>query len=318
MAKFRRRPYANYISRGIRLGRRVLNAYRVARSYTQTMRRRRTEDDGAGVTSQFDRNRQYKYRRLGGRTRRRVVKRYKQFEYLADKQLATQTVVRNSTVSATVEGTGQGVWASHLYPLAGAASGAAESGCDDLWQIFSNDLGTADRGTYLHFTNAIMDVTIRNSGLTTCEVDVYHYKIKKRGVVDSFQNFTTLVNDAQSDTATIGLGAALTLGNRGATPFEFPILCSYVKIIKKTKYLIGSGQAITYQLKQRKNRRFNSEEILDFDPTLRPKFNYWATEGTIIVAKAVTGLSDFSLDVGTTRTYRYVKKQLAKVQDCVI
>jgi len=273
---------------------------------------------GSGVTTQHDRSSQYQYKPLAKYKKNKYIKRYRAFEKMLDSNLATQTVVRNGTVSASVTGTTQGYLAAHMYGLAGISSGAAETGVDDLWQIFSNDLGTVERGTKLQFTNAILDVTMRNSGSNTIECDVYQYKLKKSGQIEAFSSLSNMIFDAEGDTTGIGLGASLVMTNRGATPFEFPLLCNKVKILKKTKYLIAAGQAVTYQLKNRSTYNIMSDVVLDYTPGLITKWNFWATEGVFIIIKSITGTSDCSMDIGATRTYRYVKKELSKVRDAAV
>lgn len=296
---------APYVRTGLRLARSVYSLYR---------RNRRRVTSGNGVTTQNDRSRQYRYKPLNRRTRRKVVKRYRKFVKMLDSNLATQTVIRNSIASGTVLGTGQGYFACHLYGLAGVNT-AAETGVDDLYQIFLNDLGAADRGTYLQFTNAVLDLTLVNTGLTTTEVDVYEYSLKKNQV-EAFNNMSQMVADAEADTGPIGTGTSFTMLTRGVTPFEFPILCKKMKILKKTKYLMSPGQGVTYQMKDRRDIRFNSELVLDYTPGAgSAKFNHKDVTGVFVVTKAITGSSDHTIQIGATRSYRYVKKQLAKVQD---
>lgn len=282
------------------------------KSYTRT-RSGTKQNTGGGVTAQYDRSLQYRYRRMP-RGKRRFHRRFNtRVNYVIDKALATQTILRNSALG--------GAWADGVQQTFGVTC-YGWNGTDDSLNAGSNDMSSimasvfpANEAGKLRFLNCHVDCTFQNTGSTNTEVDVYEFWW--RGPEEQ-ANVTGAWNDAAGETPTIGVvgASALTRNTRGATPFEFPMFCRQLKIGKKTKYLVPVGQAFTYQMRERKNRVLTTNDVNEYVSFGKKGW----TKGLIFVCKSTVGDvdGDGACKIGVTRTYRYVQLQNNNYGDAVL
>lgn len=200
-----------------------------------------------------------------------------------------------------------------MYGGAGLSAIGSARGYDDVAQIFGQNNLTEDllhATGYLHFESAVLDVTVRNNAAETAEVDMYEvwcYSDNPHQVqAPSQANVETLhqaIQDAALNQTT--MSNQLTLEDRGATPFSIPAAFSQyrMEIKSKRKYLIGSGQVFTYQMRDPRNHTIQ-----------RAKFQekkLWSMKGLtkfiLIIGKAATnrnqGTGVVNLDIGHTRSY---------------
>jgi len=103
-----------------------------------------------------------------------------------------------------------------------------------------------------------------------------------------------------------GATTALGLTTRGWTPFNCPTASNSVKILSKKKFLLSDGQTCTYQIRDPKNRYFNTRTITDSGFTdAVPGY----TQFLLMVVKHVpanVGPAPFAQVVfGCTRTYTF-------------
>jgi len=201
-----------------------------------------------------------------------------------------------------------------LYGKDGAQPTSNQCGSNDLAAVINNDsyLTTTSRPL---FGSAVMDLTFTNMSTVTegggvqntgCEVDVYDivYRIKTEHaspilLFQSGDSNTVQINTSQP---------SLSLHQRGTTPFDIPDALSQagIKILKKTKFLLGVGECATYQIRDSKNRKFRSDVVNDNEDN----FIYpGATRSLLIIAKGVpTTNSQYQhmiLNIGCTRKYMY-------------
>lgn len=269
---------------------------------TGTTTKRRRYDPG--ITQQHDVARQYRYKRMPRKLRRRFKRRYKLFRNRLLKDLGTQTIIRNNNVTITALSTAQQYAVCHLYGFAGLDN-AQEMGCNDMDSIRANDPVNIPDSGKMFFQNAILDISVRNNAAVVLELDQYIILAKPKNRL--FASFQAAVNNAQGDTDVIGAGTQILMTTRGATPFEFPDLCKYFKVLSKTKFFIGAGQAITYQLKDRKDRmitgdQFNRASIAGQENAFK---DGW-TKCVMYIGKTITGSTDSAnFTVAATRSYRY-------------
>jgi len=285
------RTVAQYAARSV--GRYIAN--RVTGGGTQSASQ--TQTWGNGVTSQFDRRVQYRRKPMPKRRKRRWRKFKKRVNYVIDSALGTRSIIRNGSQTQSItDGSGNQTYLeATLYGIKGSGLH------DDVYKIFQT-FGTDDqlRGRLIRFKSAVLDITVVNKSAESqgAEVDVYEYYVRK-----SFPeaDVGTLLDGVLADAVTPVMSAMVTFNKetRGFTPFQAPAALKYIKIKKKTKYFLASGQTFTYQIRDARNRVFNGEYVNDSQP-----FRGGWTKGLLITGKAVAGgTGNVSLAMGITKTY---------------
>lgn len=343
MARRNRSRYAPYFRAGRRILKGIGNAVKtyapyMRPSFSPTVNYRSESNYHGGVTSQHDKKNVY---------RKKYMKKYKKRQWkkfvkkvnavnLRDRGLVTALYNNVFNRSATTA-SGQCFFEMHLYGFKSALAGAA-AGCNDLATLISSDMqtrygndwmipapgvnadGASTRSPFtaveaINFESGILDATITNDNDSTIELDVYHitYGNKIKGNWNSletaFSNYaSTLTDTVQTDATTLNLG--VSLANRGATPFELggAISSTGMKIVKKEKFLISAGQAITLQYRDPKNRRFNPLDFLNSNNSFR--YNNWTKSFMLIAKKVKEDSTPCTLRIGCTRSYKYTYEGL--------
>lgn len=253
------------------------------------------------VRTQYTKRSQPKWKR------RRWGKFVKKVHAATESEQGTISVVRNATL-VTTTAAGQQYQTPVLYGINGG-NFVSSSGNDDVQTVKASD----DRiltTSKVKFTAGVMDITMRNlppevgSG-ADMELDIYEVlytsETKKNNcheIIEQAQTTTTTTTPAS------GTNAALTLLQRGATPFEFPLAIKNggIRIIKKTKIFLPVGDTTTYQVRDPKTHFMSSNEFEDTTGFIKP----WVTRGIIAVFKPVVGATEeVTLASGVTRIYRY-------------
>lgn len=304
-----------------------------ARSRTTTRSRTQGNVSGIGVTTQRDSRFVYAKKRMP-RYRRNRWKRFgRKVNAVAEKELGSRTVVRNTTYSATNPTDGDHTLThTYLYPQRGTTLIA-----DDLYQLSllentTNPTAAAGEtispSTKFIFQSAVLDVTIKNasgvrgepatlinpSSELKMEVDVYEISLntstEETGVTHA--NVLSLFLDNNTYTGAIGgTGTELSITQRGVTPFDMTYSLSRwgIRIWKKTKYLIPNGDVITYQMRDPRRHVTNFRDLGARDGFNRPGW----TKCLMIVGKVVPGYTVGTdtgevaerLIIGSTRKYLY-------------
>lgn len=294
---------------------------------------RKKGTSGRGVTFEHDRQFIYKRRRMPYRRKRRWVKFNRRVHAVAEKGLGSRTVV----ISSNAVYSPPGLTASD-QPLQGVA-------CYGLYTNKStigwfNDLNliagrentgdpTAAAGqtvggtTKLFFQSGILDMTLRNvsdDGTdllpdATLEVDLYEMSIRS-GEYDAggttytqtkeyFRRGAIITNNLGGTAGT----SALDIEDRGVTPWDLPAALSRnkIKIWKKTKFFLRSGQTLTYQVRDPKRRVTTIEKLTSTADTCN--FRGW-TKHIMVIFKFVPGFVTTTTSVpkiqaGVTRKYLY-------------
>lgn len=324
--------------RSVSLRYRLRNSQRQRKARSMIMNRnRRTGSSGTGVTQQRDSKTIYVKKRMTRRRRNAWKKFTKKVHFVAEKDLGTQTAVINENITTTNNTTPiqQLMQNCALY---GVKSGSI-LGYNDLFRIatYINQADqtavkglTAYKSTKVLFQSGILDLTIRNSSgvYTTYPASVYTsearlevdvYEVSQRSLGD---DGTTFYNDIlaefdQGPADTDVVGGTLPIDNeiaiyrRGCTPWDLPYVLSRfgIKIWRKTKYTIGSGDQITYQIRDPRRHVMNMDQMLNADGHNRPGL----TRHLIILAKlspgldvgAASGKYFMSMSVGCTRKYSF-------------
>lgn len=312
----RRSGAARVIQRGFRQGRRI---------------RRPVNVGGRGVTSEHDR--QFIYRKKSMPFYKKV--RWRRFKRkvnaVAEKELGSRTIVfnkkalifSNATISKQIA---QGI---ALYPYKSTLDYL-----NDLQNISVSENLNADptaaagitvqESTKFIFQSGVLDLTLRNTsdfnnealnGEATLEVDIYEMSAKRmlRDGAIAQNSLETFLGNAAGDMEQIGAaGVNLQIDDRGITPFDvtYGLSRGKIKIWKKTKMFIRSGQTATYQYRDPKRHVWSLEYMnAGLGPNM-PNATHWI----FVVAKVVPGITVGNtegaqtrerLHIGVTRKYLY-------------
>lgn len=322
------------------------NVARVGRyiGYTGSTTTQKKSASPSALTIQHDYRQTYKKRNMPKYKRKAWKKFSRKVLAVANKDRGLVTVLYNKRItSATVANTEQAVIACHLYGHSGSI-GSAETGQKDLQTIVNNNeelrgwVGTSspngimvkqDRTTKnavekIMFESAIIDFTLYNPTSGTLEVDVYtivYNKFNVNSESEMLPSFTSGdINDVlpmQYDEAVSSKFSNINIRSRGATPFELGHVISRhgIKIIRKEKFYISSGQSINKQYRDAKNRYFDPRGLAGADDSTLSTTTYRYKDYTktfLIVAKNVNPAAENSpvIEAGVTRTYKYTYEGL--------
>lgn len=285
-------------------------------STMRTVKKRRTinatKTRTNSTTAQRDSKVQYVHKRAPKRKRVSWGKFVKKVQAANESQEGTTTMMRN-TVHTFQTGLGplfklQQYFATFLYGHKGTVT--EEQGSQDMWSLMDSDnrIDLA-KNQRVKIVNAVLDVTVTNTGEVAVEVDLYKVLFtKKSNVTQSlFSTLATGVTATETSTANVSPAnnTSLDINDRGATLFDVPEASrmSGMKIFSKQKFFIKPNESITYQVRVPKTVFLNSGNYVeDNSQFILP----YKTQGLIGIFKPVAGLGDnSSVAVGTTRTYKY-------------
>lgn len=300
--------------------------------------RRSGMTSGRGLTFEHDRQRIYRKKSMPRFKKRRWKRFVKKVKYIGETNLGSRTVVFNTAYGFTVNTAGQQIVTDVcLYPC--QSSSVRHNDLNNLSRLESTASTTnvnLDSTTKVFFHSGILDLTVRNTSFITgdppepnvadpdctLELDVYEMTSKFAGD-DSARTYSRWIDfftqaDAETDQITnstlLPAGntpSSLAISSRGATPWDLPSALSFykLKILKKTKFFLRSGQTMTYQMRDPKRRvttryNMNTHEGLNF--------RGW-TKCVFMIAKPIPGVTVGSLPgdtqaqitVGATRKYLY-------------
>jgi len=281
-----------------------------------------------GTTREHDASVQYRYRRMPRRMRNRHIRFARRVSSAAESLLGLRTVVLNDQIIADNGGnaTGlRGVQGWCFAPLYGAEGQnlVNENGNADLFEIKANDTEISD-ASLIHFYGATLDLTctwkqgatvapvgelpgINNDGPDICFVDVYEVVFNRN---DNEYASMAAVLAANDTAATLG-STALQISQRGVTLFDLnqAIAASNMKILKKTRYEVSSGENFSLHKRLNKHYWVNGEDINVADVDMN---HAGMTRGFFLLTRSQYVSTSGRLTVDTTRTYKY-KVQASEV-----
>jgi len=300
-----------------RYGRRGTGNLRGAR----TIRRGRGRP---GVTVQHDRANVYRKRSMPRRKKRSWKRFSRKVNAVAEKSLGSKTIVFNVAQSFIgTPGTTEQLWANlALYPM----NHSSVSYLDDMSAIENNSTGDYGVTTKYIFKSGVLDMTLVNSSFDDAEggvpIELDVYEITSSSSWQENSGTPSLIGVFQqgfTDTTAEGsAGTQLATTQRGVTPWDCPqALGSYrIKIWKKTKFFLGAGGWMTYQIRDPKRHVLDAKNMREWDSTNKPGLTRWL----LLVAKALPGANiittgNVALEVGITRKYMYKINQDSTDQD---
>lgn len=288
-----------------------------------------------GVTRENDRHPVYRRKRMPRKKRRRWVRKVKMNQFMDLKQLGTRTIVFNKALEPSNHTAGNhGVEHVALY----GAKSPTYTHLNDLTYIATNDnVGnptaasgvTVNKATKMMFCSAVLDLTIRNSsysndeaelssGAITLEIDIYEIISKRRWVshddangLEVYERMNLLFDAAELERFGINNANGLDYRHRGTTPFDHGhcIQRYGLKILKKTKYKLGNGNSLTYQMRDPKTHIASRIALVEHTGPNKPGWTrhlwivYKAVPGITIGVTSGTAVEQISL--GVTRKYTY-------------
>jgi len=173
----------NRVARGLSYAQLAGAGLAAAGSYAfgrRTTRNLRRVTSGRGITTQYDRSRVYRKKRMPRRKKKAWKRFVRKAQAAIDKTLGSYSIVLNDqvTVSATAETTDQAIGQFALYPM----KDGTNAWLNDMAGIaaqFTTDFATTD-STKWGFKSGILDLTVQNTSLDATdgngyavEVDVY-------------------------------------------------------------------------------------------------------------------------------------------------
>lgn len=243
----------------------AVTGYNVARTLTSQRRKKKSVSSGRGITNEYDRKLIYKKRSMPRRFKKRWRRFKRKINAISEKSLGSKTVVENDAITLTLDLTSanssaQAVMNVALYPLQ-----STNTWLKDVNNILANDTTVPTTGKLL-FQSAVLDMTVcntsslnattpRNASIPSLELDVYEIISSSdfsKLITPTTGDLVQVFGEGATDTGAIGgTGTSLTIQQRGVTPWDLPsALSEYrLKILKKTKYFLGPGQTMTYQIR---------------------------------------------------------------------
>jgi len=313
----RQRTLTGYIRRHARVARRskwvalasaLAGRYANGGSWTKT----ETENPKAstGLTSHYDRQVQYRKRRTRFSRKKRRFQRSVRRVDLAG--LAPRTNLINSN-QAIGNAASKGSWG--VFWLNGRNGDTAkywEIGGSDLASCASN-VGTAGSKDKIFFGRSVLDITVTNKsdGNANQELDIYELAFYEDTTATNFDDIiqTQYNNVTKLASAT----NKITMADRGASLFDFgqALATCKAKILKKTKYFLGVGVSVTYQMKGKPfyatvDQCYDNKAINAGSPILAGK-----TRALVCMWKPVAGYETLvsNLYFGATRKYTWKEKE---------
>lgn len=292
---------------------------------------------GKGFTSEHPRQTIYRKRRMPYRKRRRWVRFMKKVNAVDERELGSRTVVFNDGPTfSTTFANAQVVGSVALYPLKSTSNHLNDLNKISTIENIGNPTqaagSTVDSTTKFLFHSAVLDITIRNTSHDGAEgdvdipleMDLYEILVRAGGPDGSGTTYNKLEDYfSRGAQITLDIGGAIgssaaDINDRGMTPWDLPAALSRsrIKILKKTKFFMGLGQTVTYQVRDPKRRVTTLERMSASDSvTMRG----W-TKHILMIAKPVPNETISAvrvprLHVGTTRKYFYKIEGIRESRD---
>lgn len=313
-------PNPQYIARQLFTAAAQGAAYKAGESAVNYMTKSKTKS-GVATTTQHDVSRQYRYKRMPRRKRRRWVKALKRNAAMDMAESATQTIIYNTVLEGRldhiVNGRTQNWIAAHLYGCNGIAPSpirfAQEVGVEDIKALKNLDKRTAFQfgNSRVKFESGIMDLTIKNPNVNNgLEVDVYEVVYRSSSKHSSLMSLHQEMNlDTPSNRLSPDPNDRAQWDTRGITPFDtVQFGAAGCKILSKKKVFLPPGNTFTYQYRDPKNHYFGPDDFDDSTGFIIPK----ATRTILFVYKSITGEplptgtdNELRMFVGVSRIYKY-------------
>jgi len=165
--------------------------------------------------------------------------------------------------------------------------------------------------TKFYLQSMVMDVKITNADTDDdVWIDIYHYIYRKDCEDDS--NMVTTILDSYDSTYEMASTVTFlpALGYPGTTPYDYPLVGSYMKILKKQRMLLQAGANTGFTIKRKVNKVLNSDVVHDFNSLRGLTYGIFikfqnATINSNAVAENTYVPKGSVIDTYVTNTYHY-------------
>lgn len=311
-----------------KIGAAVRTGLRFARGVSRTATRTRKGRNGSQpLTYDNDFKTDYRYRRMPRRRRRRWRRFSRKVNavVLRSQQGLKKVINHANTVVTTTAGS-SGFAGSLLY----SADGSVNFNSADIGQIFRGHLGsgvfndennlavTQASQKVLHFESAQLEITMRNTGLTTAIVEVYRVVCRRQHAQTTTDAGNTITGIYQlgfvkqgqifdiETSLTVGTGIE-TATEIGTTPFQSKRFCQTFKIYSRKKFQIAAGNTVSFILKDPRNRKLTAENCRSqlFFPKHTHGYFFQVYGVPNIVAGVPVSADIAQVLISETRKYQY-------------
>lgn len=257
---------------------------RVRKGYNQRTAYGSKYKNGAPTTFQSQYATDYIKKKVSKGRKRLAKRRYRTFKKMLYKQLACQHILFRHQARVTAAENSQ-VWTDiPMYAGNGGTFPAAipaaqrfqhmEQIGDDMVAGSGNQV-TQEFGL-VRSTYCQLDFQLTNRSNHTIQVNVYYYICKKN--LSRFSASNDGINTTEYENTSIGLldqvadlqfpsqaGATnLRPSSIGFTPFQSPRYCQYFTIVKKQRFQLAAGQAMTDMLKDKRIKEWTKNLVQDY------------------------------------------------------
>lgn len=240
-------------------------AIRAAKSGSRTRSRGSSGSGAEAVSTQFDQKVMYRKRRPRGSKRKQRFRRRQRKRVIYDtmalqgcnqfmlktEQSVSTVVNQQATTACCMLGSGT---APPNNDLNSVRTNLAVSGVAASFRLNAR----------VFVKTQIMDVTIQaTTANVTADVDVYLIRCRRPNIDNTTPDgsWDEGLIDQQKPDGTLGTTTRTVIGT---TPFQAPIFCKYWTVLKKTKYLLSTGQTCHFQIKQTRPRFYQMEDAAEY------------------------------------------------------
>lgn len=283
---------------------------RMTKRYARKIRRRGGHGTKAPVTYQNDWRTQYKSGRVSKRRAGRAKRWRKKVLKVVDKDTSQRTYLFNTPYVSNSVLNQQAVVG---FLLSGPNGAAGTIPNNDVNTIFLKEFTTLAGAvtSNLHFNSAIMELECNNTSDPGVDVIMDVYDVVMRRDVDNVvaSDLPNLMNQCFTIfQGTIGGTLPVAYSTVGATPFDCPAFCQYVKILDKKRCLVQQGQSVTLVNKDNRNKMVKGEWANSFTMG-RGQRGYLIIWSTVVNGSGQIPVGQMSF--WWTRNYHYCIKQNA-------
>lgn len=304
------------LRRAFQVGRKAYQGYnRIQNLYQKHGKGRNTI--GVGVTNEYQRQGVYRKKKMNKYKKRKYKKFYRKVTGVINKSLGAQTILMNKALTRTNVANEQSFMHLCMYGKNGVDS-IAEAGNTALATFLKP--GIFAKNAKVIIDTAIMDLTFTNTSTganqTTLEVDIYDIVYHKSSDYRGDKIEDAIVAGQDLPNVISGAASGIRIFDRGATPFELPLMISTakMKILSKKKYMLSPGQSFTYQNRESKHFQLDMNEVFNGQTGATPTATGYIlpgrTRSTFVIFKPVAGSQALTGTLACGATFKYLYRVL--------
>jgi len=249
-----------------RFGAAAAVGYNAYKKYSNSkVKKQKTTHTGSSVTQQRDSKVQYVRKRMPRWKKRPWVKFVKKVDWISNHRQTHFTLCRHFTYASTSVANAQNIACEQVHFGFYGNSTRINNQIDD-W-LFNQGLTTTAlrKGKKFFISSLTDDYTVKNSGTTDAEVDVYelicirdlHYSVGTTS--GDYPTMEEILAELLSDDKT---GTVAGLSTIGVNPFNVASFSRVFKVLKKIKHFLTPGAFFTHQVRTSKDKMYSCDTII--------------------------------------------------------